>query len=451
MGTISPWGAPAPALVERTLGAALNMAKTGRTNKHYAESKSAIVAAAIAVLNRQGVTRMTLAAVAVRLGISAPTIQYYFKKKEDLAAACLLQGLTRLSSFLSEAESGNTVRTRLKLFWSAYFEFRSRATRDEVEEFPSFSDARGLNLVAVNGAYSDMYRQLRGLISSAGASPLRGPALNSAAHLLLAELHWTPVWFSKVYPEDFQRFGKRLFNILADGIAAPGSEFTLARIPVELPELESSEGASFEVFLRSATAQINEQGYRGTSVDNIAARINLTKGAFYHHIKTKDEMVLACFKRTFDIMRRTIIAAEATGGNGLQTLATIATTLVAHQIIGDAPLLRVSAVDTMIESNQVAIVAGIDQVATRIASVISDGIADGSVRSIDANVGAHMVMALINSADELPHFARGISPAEAVDFYVRPLFEGLLPAVRQQESHEPKIANSDKGLHVDSL
>ncbi|MEI6710320.1 MAG: TetR/AcrR family transcriptional regulator, partial [Actinomycetota bacterium] len=196
---------------------------------------------------------------------------------------------------------------------------------------------------------------------------------------------------------------------------------------------------------------INEQGYRGTSVDNIAARINLTKGAFYHHITTKDAMVLACFKRTFDIMRRTIIAAEATSGTGLQTLATIATTLVAHQITGEAPLLRVSAVDTMIESNQVEIMAGIDQVAIRIASVISDGIADGSVRTIDANVGAHMIMALINSADELPHFARGISPAEAVDFYVRPLFEGMLPSVPQQDSFRPGVATSDIGLHVDSV
>ena len=418
------------------------MAKAGRTNKRYAESKAAVVAAAISILNRRGVSRMTLADVAARLGYSTPTIQYYFRKKEDLAAACLQQGLSRISSFLLFAETGKGARARLKLFLSAYFDFRARSASEEVEEIPSFSDARGLNLAPVNEAYSGMYRQLRRLLSGSEAALPRGAALNAAAHLVLGELHWTPIWYRRIHPEDCVRFGERIFNILVDGIAAPGADCSLLSISVELPELESSEGANFDIFLRAATAQINEQGYRGTSVDSITARINLTKGAFYHHIKTKDEVVLACFKRTFDIMRLTIIAAEAMGGTGLQTLATVAATLVEHQITGDAPLLRVSAVDTMIESNQAAIMAGIDQVVTRIASVISDGIADGSVRSIDANIGAHMILGLINSADELHHFVHRISPSEATEHYVRPLFRGLLPADQEKISDKQQMATS---------
>lgn len=428
-------------LEEERTGDALKMAKAGRTNKRFAESKAAVVAAAIYILNRRGVSRMTLADVAARLGYSTPTIQYYFKKKEDLAAACLQQGLSRISSFLSAAEAGDDARARLKLFLSAYFDFKARSAREENEEIPSFSDARGLNLVPVNDAYSSMYRQLRGLIGSAESAPPKGVALNSAAHLILSELHWTPVWFRRVYPEDCARVGERIFYMLVDGIAAPRADYSLTSISVVLPELESSEVANFDMFLRAATAQINEQGFRGTSVDSITARINLTKGAFYHHIKTKDEVVLACFKRTFDIMRLTIIAAEAAGGTGLQTLATLATTLVEHQITGDAPLLRVSAVDTMNESNQAAIMAGIDQVVTRIASVISDGIADGSIRSIDANIGAHMILGLINSADELHHFVRGISPSEATEHYVRPLFRGLLPAGKEQNAQLQQMAN----------
>lgn len=371
---------------------------------------------------------MTLAAVAARLGLSAPTIQYYFNKKEDLAAACLMQGITRLDEFLSAAESGHTIRTRLELFLSAYFDFKARGFSGEVEEFPSFSDARGLDIESVDVAYIDMYRRLRRLLNDGGELPLQKPALTSAAHLLLAELHWTPVWFRKIYPEDFARFGDRMFNILADGIAAPNADWTPAQISVLPPEPENSDGASFEIFLQAASSQINENGYRGTSVDKISARINLTKGAFYHHIKTKDEIVRACFNRTFDVIRRTIITAETAGGTGLQTLATIAITLIEHQIVGKAPLLRASAVNTMSESDQAEIMSRIDTVVTRIASVISDGIADGSVRCIDANVGAHMLFALINSADELPYFAHEISTAEAVDFYVRPIFKGLIPA-----------------------
>lgn len=427
------------------------MARAGRTNKQYAQTKASILAAAIAVLNRKGVSRMTLADVGARIGLKAPTIQYYFNKKEDLAAACLVQGLTRLSEFLAAAKLGASGRERLEMFLWAYFDFRARSARGEVEEFPSFSDARGLNLASVNEAYGDMYRQLRGLLAGAGLSPDQRLALNSAAHLLLAELHWTPLWFRNVYPEDSSRFGRRLFNILADGIAAPGADWTPAKISPALSKAAPVGGASVEVFLQAASAEINEHGYRGTSVEDIAARLNLTKGAFYHHIKTKDELVLACFERTFEVMRQTMVAAEAASATALQTLATFTATLVEHQIVGDVPLLRVSAVNTVLEPSQVAIVAGIERIETRIASVICDGIADGSIRRIDANVGANLIMGLINNADELRYFAHGISAVDAVDHYVKPLFKGLLSASGSVDARLADPASVERNPHVDAV
>ena len=428
------------------------MAKARRSTKRFANSKAAVVAAAISVLNRKGASRMTLADVADRLGLSAPSITYYFSKKEDLAAACLMQGLARLDEFIAAAEPAATVRERLRRLLSAYFAFRARGACGEVEELPTFGDARGLNLDTVYAPYSEMFRRLRALMVDTGAAPMSRPALNSMAHLLLTELHWTPVWFRNVYPEDTSRFGERLYDALVDGLAAPGADWTPVKIPAVLPPLEPSDGASIELFLRAASAQINEQGYRGTSVEKISARLNLTKGSFYHHIKTKDELVLACFERTFEVMRRTIIAAEAVSTTGLQTLATIAATLVEHQVAGDVPLLRASAVNTVLESSQAIIQAGIERVATRIASVISDGIADGSVRRIDANVGAHMIMAMINNADELQYFSRGISPADAVEAYVRPLFVGLLPPANEgTNTGQSSIGKRARSENVDSI
>jgi AcrR family transcriptional regulator len=402
------------------------MAKVGRTNIRYKENKSAIVAAAIAVLNQKGASRMTLAAVAMRVGLSAPTIQYYFNKKEDLAAACHMQGLERLGEFLSMAESAPTSRARLELFLLKYFDFRASAARNEVEDFPTFSDVRGLDNESVKSAYVDIFKRIRRLIVEGEWLMKDKAALTAAAHLIFSELNWTPISFRKLYPEDFSRFGSRLSEILIHGIAAPGADWTPAQISVALPETETTDGASFEIFLQAASSQINEQGYRGASVEKISARINLTKGAFYHHVKTKDEIVIACFNRTFDVIRRTIIAAEAECITGLQTLATIAAVLVDHQIGGNATLLRVSAVHSLSESDQWIIMSGIETVVTRIASVISDGIADGSIRQIDANLGAHLLMAMINGADELPYFVKNISSIDAINFYVRPIFKGVL-------------------------
>ncbi len=59
--------------------------------------------------------------------------------------------------------------------------------------------------------------------------------------------------------------------------------------------------------LRKAFELIYMNGYQTTSVDEIIATTQVTKGAFYYHFKTKDEMGLAIineimrpdFKKTF--------------------------------------------------------------------------------------------------------------------------------------------------------
>ena len=48
-----------------------------------------------------------------------------------------------------------------------------------------------------------------------------------------------------------------------------------------------------------------------------ASRLNVTKGAFYHHHEAKGDLVEACFDRTLDILRTVQEQAEAKGANGL--------------------------------------------------------------------------------------------------------------------------------------
>ena len=54
--------------------------------------------------------------------------------------------------------------------------------------------------------------------------------------------------------------------------------------PKPLPGKPAPEGDTLDAFLRAATSLVNEQGaYFGASVNRISARLNLIKGAIYHH------------------------------------------------------------------------------------------------------------------------------------------------------------------------
>lgn len=389
----------------------------------FERRKKDIVASAVQAINRKGVKGMTLADVAAQLDIVPTGIIYYFKNKEELAEACFQIGIEQFNALLDSGASAATARERLEAFNAAYFGFRRQVAAGEAQNIAVFNDVRALNREAVNTAYVEMFRRARRLFEAPDTGGLTRLERNARTHLLISQAFWDVVWLGKLEPEDYLRASARSGSILLDGLAAPDGGWT----PLTLATLRASASDEpADLFLKAATQLINEEGYLGASIDKIAARLNLTKGAFYYHHETKDELVVACFERTFQVMRQAIHEAERISSNGLQALTTAAAGLVDCHISGDVPLLRTSALTTAPESIQPSLVAKFDGVADRFAALISDGVADGSVRPVDVNIAAQMLTAMINAAAELHFWTPGMPPGAASELYVRPFFEGLL-------------------------
>lgn len=399
--------------------------------RRYEARRSGIIASAVEELNNKGIRGMTLGEVAARLDLVPTGVIYYFRNKEDLATACFLRAIDRFEALIAEGAARPDPRTRIEAFVRAFFAFKRDAAEGRADQIAIFSDVRALNSPLVNERYVDMFRRFRGLLDgpeSVAGEAARLPRLhrNARAHLMLSETTWAPAWLCDFELADYDRAAARMSAVLTDGLAAPGAAWPAPR-RLDLTHADDPDAdASSELFLRAATELINAEGYHGASVERISARLNVSKGAFYHHNATKDELVTACFQRAFDIMWRAVRAAEAGGGSGLEVLVSFAAALVEHQLGGGAPLLRTSALTTVPQSIRPALMAKFDRLSRRFASILSDGIADGSIRPVDVNVGAQMMTAMINAAAELHFFAPGLTPEAATDHYVRPLFQGLL-------------------------
>lgn len=392
--------------------------------RRFEARQRAILASAVAELNQKGVRGMTLGEVAARLNLVPTGVIYYFRNKDELASACFLEAIARFETLVAEAMGEPTPAARIARFLTGFVDFKRRASLGEVEEIAVFNDVRALNSAAVNAAYLAMFRNARRLLDGPGEA--RRPALerNARTHLLLSEAYWAVAWLNGYEPQDYGRAAAPMAAILVDGLAAPGAAWPEPR-RLDLAEGGERAEGSPEQFLRAATELINAEGYHGASVERISARLNVSKGAFYHHNQTKDELVMACFQRAFDIMWRAIRKAEAGGGSGLSVLAAVASALVEYQLGGGAPLLRTSALTTAPESLRPELMAKFDRISLRFASILSDGVADGSIRPVDVNVGAQMLTGMINAAAELEFWAPGLTAPAAADHYVRPLFEGL--------------------------
>jgi AcrR family transcriptional regulator len=182
---------------------------------------------------------------------------------------------------------------------------------------------------------------------------------------------------------------------------------------------------SRETFLLAATRLINSRGYRGASVDKISAELNVTKGSFYHHNEAKDDLVVACFERTFEVMTRVQRLAMALPGDQWTRLSSAAAALAEYQLSEYGPLLRSSAFAALPEPIRLQMVQYSNRVSDRFGSMISDGIAEGSVRPVDPFIAAQMLNATLNAGAELGFWVPGVSQKAAPAVFVRPLLMGI--------------------------
>ncbi len=394
--------------------------------RRYEAKRGAIVRSAIEEMNRKGVRGMTLGDVAARLDLVPTGVIYYFRNKEELAGAAFLKGCEAYEELIAAAAGEPTPEARLAAFLRGFFEHARRVDLGEADRLPVFNDVRALKAANVEAAYVDMFRSFRGLL--AGKDVLPRLHRNARAHLLLSEVFWICAWQHQAEAADFPRTADRMAAILTRGLVPAGAAWRAPK-PLDL----SREGglvakSSSEQFLRAATQLINDEGYHGASVERISARLNVSKGAFYHHNATKDELVLACFQRTFDIMWRAIHAAEHAGGSGLEVLVAAVSALIEHQMSGEAPLLRTSALTAVPEAIREGLLQRFDRLSYRFASILCDGIADGSIAPVDVNIASQVISAAINAAAELHYWTAGMGPGAVAPLYVRPLFEGLASA-----------------------
>ena len=76
--------------------------------KRFRAKRDAILAAAAQAINEQSAKGMTFADVARRVGLNTTSVTYYFKRKEDLAAAAFEYTLDYLLRMIDEAMEADT-------------------------------------------------------------------------------------------------------------------------------------------------------------------------------------------------------------------------------------------------------------------------------------------------------------------------------------------------------
>lgn len=396
----------------------------------YSARRDEILAAASEVLNNQGSRGFTVALVAQKLGLHPPSLTYYFKRRRDLLAACLMDAVDRFDALITNAQAAEGPEARLRRFIAGHIEIQRLARLGEAPALAEFSEIRLVpppNLTPLMGAYRRMFERLADLFASPALPWLDGRRRGLYARLLIEQLGWTAGWLEPYAPQDYARAAERLADVLIGGLAGPGHGWpALTKADLAAPVVPTAE-PSRERFLVAATDLINEQGYHGASVDKISARLGVTKGSFYYHNADKDELILACFDRTLDILREG--QTRRRPGDGWTRLCASAASLALYQATASqGRMLRSYALAALPPELRQPMGARFHEATSRFADMIGDGIADGSIRAVDPLIAAQAVMAMVNSSAYLRAWIGDGGPEAVERLYVRPTLMGLFTA-----------------------
>ena len=415
------------------------LAAAGPTAR-FQEKRDTILAAAATLFNTQGIKGATLGDIATRVGLVTTSITYYYRRKEDLATACFLQAIAACQTLARQAATAPGVALRVQRFFSLHAAQLSAIASGTQAPLILFNDIRALpdaQAATVYAAYTAMFRQVRALLVGPETAALAREAVNARTHLLLSVALAMRVWITRHEADEYPRVARRVADVLLQGLAGSGMQWpadsalawpALAAVPDGMANAGNSDDTA-DAFLRAATELVNEQGYRGASVDKISARLHVTKGSFYHHHDTKFDLISACFARSFAVLRQVLMAAEAAPGSGWQRSCTATAQLVRFQLSARGPLLRSTATSALPDQAHREQVSRTQQrLAERMAVLLVDGLIDGSVRPQDMAAAARVLASVIDAAAELRRWVPGVSQDNAGWLYARPALLGLLCA-----------------------
>jgi AcrR family transcriptional regulator len=399
--------------------------------KRFEEKREAIVNAAARLFNDRGVKGATFADIAAEVGMATNSITYYYRRKEELACACFLRATEAFDEVAEAAGRETTIAARLRGFLRLHAALLARIDSGAAAPIIFFDELHALpeaQLQLVYAAYTAMFRKVRRLLSGPETEGLSRDELTARTHLLLSVAHWLRRWIWRHEASQYDRLADRVLDLLLCGLAESADAWEPFGIERDWTLVNEAGGTS-DAFLRAATRLINEQGYEGASIAKISAVLNLTKGAFYHHHETKDDLVEACFERSFALVRRALELAEARPAEGWQKLSAMARALIRLQLAPEGPLLRAAATSAIPNSgHREEVRRTLQQLAERIASLVVDGMVDGSLRRVDASVAAQTVMAGINATAEAHRWMKIKDVEQVAQLYARPLLVGLLAA-----------------------
>lgn len=209
--------------------------------------------------------------------------------------------------------------------------------------------------------------------------------------------------------------------------ALPSTPDTPSAAPLRPPGRPRDHAARRREAILSAAAAFVESGYAATSIDDIAARLGVSKPTIYYYAGGKQEVLSACFSIALDDYSEAVEEGAAVGATAREKLHQVVhryveiTTTVHGRCLHRVPDVELT---PPVRERLRAVKRKVD---ARIRDLLREGVRDGSLTTADIRMGAFGLAGAMNSIAQWYSPDGKLTPDEIAERLWDAFAEGLRP------------------------
>ncbi|HCJ38734.1 MAG TPA: TetR/AcrR family transcriptional regulator, partial [Halieaceae bacterium] len=283
--------------------------------------------------------------------------------------------------------------------------------------------------------YLRMFKRFRGYLRDGIAQGvIRNCHTTSTARALLSALDWSFYWLYEMPQDESKNAAAALRGLFLNGLA-PRSAVYEWQASRHLANTDFSQGFNRDAqnrmkqqaFLRAGTRHFNRKGFSGTSLDDIAESLDVSKGAFYYHFANKEALLAQCYEFTLDQFEQIIADVEQTDLPRIKKLGAICTRIFELQNSDRGPLIRYNSITALPGPLRRAVLQRTEDTHAKLGQLMAAGITEGSIQEQSTLMARHLMVSAINATVDMDQWRKLDDPTAAAHDFFDVFFLGLKP------------------------
>jgi AcrR family transcriptional regulator len=180
-----------------------------------------------------------------------------------------------------------------------------------------------------------------------------------------------------------------------------------------------------EAVLKTAAQLFLEKSYGRTSLNDVAERLNITKPALYHYFRSKEEILVECYRLGTTLIGETLNEIASHCGTGLEKVEAFIHSYANVMTLNFGRcVMRLDEGD--LSSEALAEVRAYKRkIDRRLRLFIQEGIEDGSIGACDPKIAAFAIAGALNWICQWYEPEGALSAEEIASQFARTLTQGL--------------------------